>query len=192
MKQHLQHFEDNVGAIYRYICKVALRWRNILWQCQCCTCELVRVDTPGWSNTCMLAHRLHENITSLARHWPQRVRPTQGRFAHFTLRSQPWANGQQNVFHSADIGRQTLPPPPTAECVYIYFALGFRKNGRRSSPQSPVAYGKERGPPLCTLNDGWGGANTKHQFACLKFGLGKVVGVTYSWFAFLPYQFSLW
>ena len=37
-----------------------------------------------------------------------------------------------------------------------------------------------------------GGANTKHQFACLKFGLGKVVGVTYSWFAFLPYQFSLW
>ena len=48
------------------------------------------------------------------------------------------------------------------------------------------------GPPL--RNDGWGGggANTKQQFACLKFGLGKVVWVTYSWSAFLPYQFSLW
>ena len=121
MKQHLQHFEDNVGAIYRYICKVAFRWRNILWQCQCCTCELVRVDTPGWSN--MLAHRLHEYITSLARHWPNVL--GQRKAALHTLHCVPNRERMANkmFFIQPILAGKLCPPPPTAECIYIYILL---------------------------------------------------------------------
>ena len=133
MKQHLQHFD---GSIYRYICScpplahhfvvmaMLRQWTSQRWA------NIRPADTQGWSN--MLAHRLHEYITSLAWHWPNVL--GQRKAALHTLHCVPNRERMANkVFFIQPILAGKLCPP-TAEygrsCALVLRKLIIKENNQ--------------------------------------------------------------